>query len=95
MRIPRLVLLCACAGLTALAYYLVLFTNWGNLYRGDSYLGAAATGAVIVLAVFACLEVMRTEKLVPLRALAGALGVPLLLVILLTLWYGVRRYVAA
>ena len=95
MRIPRRVLLPACAGLTALAYYLVLFTNWGNLYHGASHRGATATGAVIVLAVFACLEVMRTEKLVPLRALAGALGVPLLLVILLTLWYGVRRYVTA
>lgn len=94
MRVPRTALLSVCAGLTALAYYLVLFTGWGNLYHGATYLGAVMTEAVAVLAAFSCLEVLRTERVLAFRALAGALGVPLLLVILLTLWYGVRRYVA-
>lgn len=93
MRVPRSVLLAACAVLTALAYYLVLFTTWGSLYRGTSYRTFVATDAVEVLAAFACLEVVRTEKAVPLRALAGAVGVPLLLVALLTFWYGVRGVV--
>jgi predicted neutral ceramidase superfamily lipid hydrolase len=95
VRIPRSALLLLCAVLTAFAYYLVLFTNWGNPYHGSSYLSFVLTQAVAVLATFACVEVIRTERVLAVRALAGALGVPLLLVIALTLWYGVRRYVAA
>ena len=94
MRLPRLVLLPACAGLTALAYYLILFTNWGNYYRSSTYLGTVVTGAVAVLAVFACIEVIRTEKATPIRAVAGAVAFPLFLVVLLILWLGVRRYLA-
>jgi pantothenate kinase len=92
VRLPRALLLVICAELTALAYYLVLFTNVGNLYHGGSYWGVVLTQAVAVLAIFSCVEVMRTEKVTALRALAGAFGVPLLLVTLLLLWYGVRRY---
>ena len=95
MRIPRTATLSICAVLTALAYYLILFTNWGNLYHGAAYRGVVITEAVTVMAAFSCLEVLRTERVVALRALAGALGVPLLLVMLMTLWYGVRRYVGA
>ncbi|MDB5897071.1 MAG: hypothetical protein JWP22_1440 [Ramlibacter sp.] len=93
MRIPRPALLSLSAVLTALAYYLVLFTNWGNAYHGGAYLGTVFTDAVAVLAVFACAEVMRSEKAVPLRAVAGALGAPLVLVLALMLWYGIRRHV--
>jgi hypothetical protein len=85
-------LLVICAELTALAYYLILFTNVGNLYHGGSYGGVVLTQAVAVLAIFSCVEVMRTEKVTAFRALAGAFGVPLVLVTLLLLWYGVRRY---
>lgn len=95
MRIPRLPLLIGCVVLTLLAYSLFLFTNWGNPYHGGSYPGAVTTEAVLVLAAFACLEVVRTEKVTAFRALAGAVGFPLLLVIAITLWYGVRRYVAS
>jgi hypothetical protein len=95
MRLPRTVLLALCALLTAAAYYAILFTNWANYYRGAAYLGVVGTQAVLVLAVFCCVEVMRTERLLPIRALAGALGVPLALVILLLCWYGVHRYLAA
>lgn len=94
MRLPRTVLLCVCAGLSLLAYDLVLFTDWGNAYHGGSYQGAVTTQAFAVLAAFSCLEVVRSERVMAFRALAGALGVPLLLVLLLTLWYGARRYVA-
>jgi hypothetical protein len=82
------------AVLTAWAYYLVLFTNWRNPYHGSRYLSTVLTEAVAVLAIFACVEVIRTERVLAVRALAGALGVPLLLVIALTLWYGVRRHLA-
>jgi hypothetical protein len=92
--LPRIVLLLACAGLTGLAYYLVLFTNIGNVYHGGTFPGTVMTQAVAVFAVFSCIEVMRTEKVVALRALAGAVGAPLVLVTLLTVWYGVRRYAA-
>ena len=93
MRLPRVVLLLLWGALTSLAYYLILFTNWGNYYLGASYRGAVLTQAMVVLAIFSCVEVYRTEKPVPLRALAGAVGVPLALATLLMLWYGVRRYV--
>ena len=93
MQLPRVVLLPVTVALTALAYYLILFTNWSNFYLGASFPRLAATQAVIVLAVFSCMEVMRSEKAVAVRALAGAVGVPLALVTLLLLWLGVRRYV--
>ena len=95
MHLPRTVLLLACAGLTALAYYLILFTNWGSYHRGSTYIGSVVTAAASVLAIFACIEVIRTEKVTPIRAIAGAVGFPLFLVVLLTLWLGVRRYVAS
>jgi hypothetical protein len=95
MRIPRIVLVPLCALLVAGAYYLVLFTNLANPYRGGTFRGTVLTDAVAVLAAFACLEVVRTERIVAIRALAGAFGAPLLLVIGLTLWYGLARYVAA
>jgi hypothetical protein len=93
MHLPRTALLCVCAGLCLLAYYLVLFTDWGNAYHGGSYRGAVITQAVAAMAAFSCLEVVRSERVTAFRALAGALGVPLVLVLLLTLWYGARRYV--
>ena len=92
VRLPRTLLLVICVELTALAYYLILFTNVGNLYHGGSYGGVVVTQTVAVLAIFLCLEVMRTEKVTAIRALAGAFGAPLVLVTLLMLWYGVRRY---
>ena len=96
MRPPRSALLFLCASLTALAYYFVLFANLGNYYyyRG-TYVSRVAGDAVVVLAAFSCIEVLRTERRIALRAVAGALAVPLVLVMLLVLWYGVRRYVAA
>lgn len=95
MRLPRTVLLFVSASLVALAYALILFTNFGNAFYGGTYLGAVTTDAIAVLAVFSCLEVVRTERAVALRAVAGALGTPLLLALLLTLWYAVRRLIAA
>jgi hypothetical protein len=92
VRLPRNLLLVVCAELVALAYYLILFTNVGNLYHGGSYGGVVVTQGIAVLAIFSCVEVMRTEKVVAFRALAGAVGVPLVLVTLLMVWYGVRRY---
>jgi 4-amino-4-deoxy-L-arabinose transferase-like glycosyltransferase len=93
VRVPRVALLLLWAVLTAVTYFLVLFTNFGNPYHGGTYFGTVVTETVGVLATFAGLEIIRTEKIVPLRAIAGAVGVPLVLVILLTFWYGVRRYV--
>lgn len=94
MRVPRPVLLCVAAVLTASAYGLILFTNVGNPLHGGTYRGTVMTDALAVLAVFSCVEVIRTDRAVPIRAVAGAVGVPLVLVVLLTVWYGVRRYVA-
>lgn len=94
MRIPRPVLLSLFAALTASAYYLILFTNLGNAYYAGSYRGAVLTDVVAVLATFACIEVVRAEKVLAVRAVAGALAVPLVLVMLLMFWYGLRRYFA-
>lgn len=95
MRLPRFALLVLCTVLTAAAYYLILFTNWGNYYYGATYLKTVVTEALVVLAVFSCVEVMRSEKVTALRAIAGAVGVPLFLVMLLIFWQGVRRYVTS
>ena len=95
MRLPRVVLLLVWAGLTGLAYYLILFTNWGNVYHGGSFRGVVLTDVVAMLAILSCLEVLRSERVVAFRALAGAVGAPLVLVTLLMLWYGVRRYAGA
>ena len=92
LRVPRVLLLVVCAELTALAYYLILFTNYANVYLARSYGGVVLTEAVAVLAIFACAEVMRTEKLVALRALAGAFGAPLVAATLLMFWIGLRHY---
>ncbi|MBE7368848.1 hypothetical protein [Ramlibacter pallidus] len=92
LRRPGLVLLAL--ALVLLAYWLVLFTNWGRPYHGGTYVGVVFVGSVEVLAAAACLEVFRAEAFVPVRALAGALGVPLVLVFLLTLWYLARMYLA-
>ena len=95
VRLPRPALLALTVVLTSWAYYLILFTNWGNRFHGGSYVGAVVTQAAAVSAAFTCLEVMRTEKVVALRAVAGADGVPLVLSVALMLWYGVRGYVVA
>lgn len=92
VRVPRRILLPLWAGLTLVAYYLLLFTQWGNRYHGGTPAKALVTDAAIVFAAFASLEVLRTEKPVPLRAVAAAVGLPLALVALLTLWYGLRRH---
>ena len=91
MHLPRKLLLVLCGTLTPLAYYMILFTRWGNS-PGASPTYTLLVEGVVVLAAFCCWEVVRTEKLVPVRAVAGAVGVPLALVTLLTLWYGLRRY---
>lgn len=92
MRLPRNLLLVLWVALTLLAYYLVLFTPWSAYAPAGRPLPTIITETCIVLAAFACLEVLRSEKLVQLRALAGAVGFPLVMVTLLTLWLGARRY---
>lgn len=92
MRIPRPVLLPACALLTLTAYYLLLFTDWVNAYHGGGPLRSVALDAAVVLGAFSCWEVCRTEKLTPVRAVAAAVGVPLALVALLLLWQGIQRH---
>ena len=95
MQLPGKPLLALWGVLTLLSYYLVLFTAWGNAWQGARPWQEVATQAVVVVAAFLCLEVVRTEKRVALRAVAGAVGFPLALVTLLTLWYGLRRHFAA
>jgi len=94
-RIPRAVLLPLCVVLTALAYYLLFFTDWANVYRSGGPLRPVLVDAAVVLGAFSCWEVARTERFTPVRAVAAAVGVPLALVALLLLWYGVRRHLAA
>ena len=91
MRIPTTVLLPVAAALALLAYYLVLFTNGANPYLGARYEITVVTQGAIVLAVAACLEVVRSDKRTAFRAVAGALAAPLVLVLVLLAWYGLRR----
>jgi heme/copper-type cytochrome/quinol oxidase subunit 4 len=94
MKLPRNVLFSVWIVLTVAAYYLVLFTNFGNYYHGGTPMGAALVDAVVVLGAFSCWEVFRTEQPTPLRAVAASVGVPLVLVVLLILWYGLKRHLA-
>ncbi|MEJ5991653.1 hypothetical protein WG902_16740 [Ramlibacter sp. PS3R-8] len=95
MRLPRPLLLSLFVVLAASAYYLVLFTGAGNPYRGGTFRGAILMDAVAVLAVFAGVEIIRTEREIAIRALAGALSFPLALVVVVTFGFGVQRYIAA
>ena len=94
MKLPRYILFSLWVVLTGAAYYLVLFTDLGNYHHGSTPARVAFVDAVVVLGAFSCWEVFRTERLTPLRALAASVGVPLVLVVLLLLWYGLRRHVA-
>jgi hypothetical protein len=95
VRVPRFILLPLFVVLAASAYYLLLLANTGNPYHGGTYRGAVVTDAIEALAVFVGVEVMRTERVFPIRAMAGAISFPLALVIAFTLASGVYRYVAA
>jgi hypothetical protein len=94
MQLPRTLLLPLCAALTAAAYGLMLFTDWGNPYRAGDAVGPMVLEAVVVLGAFACWEVFRTEKATPARAVAAASGLPLVLFAVLALWFGLKRYLA-
>ena len=93
VRLPRALLLPLSAALAAAAYYLILFTDHGDAYRGGRPIGTVAFDAAVVLAAFACWEVFRTERTTPVRALAAAVGGPLALFVLATIVYGLRRHV--
>ena len=95
MQIPTKFLLPLCVALTLSAYGLLFFTDWSNVYHGGGVLRSVAFDAAVVLGAFSCWEVFRTETRTPVRALAAAVGVPLALVALLLLWYGVQRHLAA
>ena len=91
MRIPPTLLLPLAAGLALLAYYLILFTNGANPYLNGRYELTVLTQGAIGLGAASCLEVVRSDKRTAVRALAGALAAPLLLVLALLAWYGLRR----
>ena len=95
MKLPRRLLLPLWIVLVLTAYYLVVFTNVAYVYHGGSRIGTVVVDAAVVLAAFSSWEVFRTERLVQVRAVAVAVGVPLVLVALLTLWLGVLRHVAS
>ena len=92
MILPRRLLLPLWVVLVLAAYYLVLFTNFGNHRHGGTLAGNVLVDAAVVVAAFSSWEVFRAERFVPLRAIAVAVGLPLLLVALLTLWLGLNRY---
>lgn len=94
MRLPRNVLLTTCGALTLLSYYLLVFTQWGNYYHGGGPVDKVLLDAFIVLAAFSCLEVVRTERVTALRVLCSLLGLPLAFFALVSLWYGVKAYIA-
>jgi hypothetical protein len=93
MTLPRRFLLPLWVVLVLSAYYLVLFTNLGNYYRGGTPAGTVLVDAAIVVGAFSSWEVFRSERFLPLRAIALAVGIPLVLVALLTLWLDLNRYV--
>ncbi|MCC2673512.1 MAG: hypothetical protein K0R58_459 [Ramlibacter sp.] len=93
MRVPQPLLLSLFVALAASAYYLIFFTNAGNPYLG-TYREVIFMDAVAVLAVFFGVEIIRTERVVPIRALAGALSFPLASVVVVTFGYRVYRYIA-
>jgi len=94
MRPPRPTLLAIWGAFTVAAYWLLLFTNVGNYFHGGTPIGSAMLNAVIVLASFASLEVFRTEDNSTLRFLSFFFGLPLAIVVLISVWHAVRYYLA-
>lgn len=92
MHIPRKFLLPLCVALTLSAYWLLFFTDWAGARHGGRPLRSITVDAAVVLAAFSCWEVFRSERRTPVRAVAAAVGVPLALVTLQLLWYGLRRH---
>jgi hypothetical protein len=92
VQLPRKPLLTAWALLVAAAYYQMWFTPWGEFSPTATTGQTLLAEATMVVAGLACWEVMRTERVTALRAVAGAVGFPLALVLLYTLWYGLQRH---
>ncbi len=92
LRLPRIPLLVGWALLSVSAYGLMWFTPWGDFSPTATPVHTVFVETTMVMAGFASWEVLRTEKLTAFRAVAGAVGFPLVLVMLWTVWYGVRRH---
>jgi hypothetical protein len=92
LRLPRTPLLLGWALLSVSAYGLMWFTPWGDFAPTATPAHTIVVETTMVLAGFASWEVLRTERVTALRAVAGAVGFPLVLVMLWTLWYGLRRH---
>jgi hypothetical protein len=92
LRLPRIPLLLGWALLSVSAYGLMWFTPWGDFAPSATPAHTIVVETTMVLAGFASWEVLRTERVTALRAVAAAVGFPLVLVMLWTLWYGLRRH---
>jgi len=92
LRLPRIPLLVGWALLSVCAYGLMWFTPWGDFSPTATPPHTVLVETTMVLAGFASWEVLRTERIVAFRAVAGAVGFPIALVLLWTLWYGLRRH---
>ncbi len=77
-----------------IAYYLFLMTQLGNYYHGGNVISKISEDAIGVLAVFACLEIFRTERARLARITAVLIATPLVMVLGLELWFGIKQYLS-
>ncbi|MBS1144920.1 MAG: hypothetical protein H6R14_2326 [Proteobacteria bacterium] len=80
--------------LSLVAYYLFLMTQLGNYYHGGNAIGKSIEDAIGVLAVFASLEIFRTERSRLARIAAVLMATPLVMVLSLELWFGIKWYLS-
>ena len=85
----------AWAVLTCIAYYGLLFTNWGNYFHGGGPVDKAVLSAVIVLAAYFGIELTRTDKRLWFRTTSYLIAAPLRLIAALDLFYAIRYILAA
>lgn len=92
---PKLALVTAWLTLTTVAYYLLIFTEWGNYDHGGGPLDKVLLDAVVVLAAYLCFELFRSEKKIFPRVLSALLGLPLAAFIFFSLWYALKFIASA
>lgn len=92
---PENALITASVALTIVAYYLLIFTEWGNYYHGGGPLDKAILDAISVLAVSLCFELFRSVKKGVSRGLLVFLGLPLLAISVFSLLHALKFIISA
>jgi hypothetical protein len=79
-----------CMVLIAVAYYVTLFTYWGNVYHGPGPWSAMAHDGINVIGAYSSIELFRRTK--RLKAVVSLFGLPLIAYVVFRLYWAITRY---